>query len=202
MRCPGCKHEGLTQKHLSNHLKIYSCQSCGGAWISGVDYGNWLNLRPGQFPPSTESVNSAPIGKVQDSKKAKICAGCHHIMSRYSIQGDINFQLNQCGHCGSFWLDAGQWEILEYQGLHRNLCTIASSSWQRNIRQTQRKLFIENVYVDRLSLDYDNVQKIQHWLANHPERRTILAYLNHPDWSHLTYVADSNRQQTQINKQQ
>jgi Zn-finger nucleic acid-binding protein len=188
MKCPGCKCGDLVQKYLPNQLKVYQCRSCEGKWINALDYGSWLKKIKNAKNSSRESIPESAIA-VADSAGPKICPGCKYLMMRHRIGKGVSFTLDQCGHCHSIWLDIGKWEALEEQALQIYLHAIASPSWQWQLRQTQRQDFIQDLYADRLASDYDAVQQFQHWLADHPERGTILTVLNSSPWSHKSEIA-------------
>ena len=193
MKCPGCKYGDLVQKYLPNQLKVYACRSCEGRWIDALDYGAWLKHSAKNL--SEELIFESAIA-IADSDGPKICPGCRYLMMRHRIGKGVSFTLDQCGHCHSVWLDVRKWEVLEKQGLHIYLHAIASPSWQWQLRQTQRQDFIQDLYTDRLESDHGTVQQFHHWLAYHPKRGTILAYLNSSPWSHKAEIADSNGQRS------
>jgi Zn-finger nucleic acid-binding protein len=189
MKCPGCIRGDLIQQYLSDRLKAYACRTCEGKWIQSSDYGSWLKQI--QRNPLAKSDIKASMAIV-DSSGPKTCPGCRHVIVRHRIGLGMSFQLDQCGFCGSIWLDAGKWEALELQQLQTQLSMIASPSWQWQIRQQQRKDFVAAEYSDRLEPEAATLQALQAWIAKHPKRSTILAYLNSPAWTTCAGTTDSN----------
>lgn len=195
MKCPGCKYGNLIQQNLLNQPKAYVCRECHGKWIQSTDYRIWLKKLPQQVAiDSMESVMA-----IVDSSGPKICPTCQRIMLRYRIGKGMSFRLDQCGHCGNFWLDAGKWEALELQNLQTQLHAIVSPSWQWKMRQSQHQDFVEEVYADRLQADHKTVQQFQKWLSHHPQQSTILAYLNSSP-CHDAEVSDSNGKRSRVIK--
>ncbi len=188
MKCPGCKHGNLVQTYLPSQLKVYSCRSCAGQWIQSSDYQNWRH----QYSANSNSATSERSTIVGDSTGPKRCPGCQHLMLRYRIDNGLSFSLDACGYCGSIWLDMGKWEALGTHQLQHQLHAIVSPSWQWQIRQRHRQAFIEAEYRDRFHAEADRIQDLQYWLATHPKRSTILAYLNHPAWTSCAEIPDSN----------
>ena len=189
MKCSGCQHGDLIQQYLPHRLKVYACHTCEGKWIQSSDYGSWLQqIRRSPIITSNRQASMAIV----DSSGPKLCPGCRHVMVRYRIGQGVSFQLDHCGFCGSHWLDAGKWETLELQQLHTQLGRIVSPFWQWQIRQQQRKDFVQAEYSDRLQSEAETLQTLQDWIATHPKRSSILAYLNSSAWSTRAEIADSN----------
>ncbi len=181
MRCPICPDSTLATIVLEPQLPAQSCLRCGGVWIASSDYWAWLEQPEahGSAPSDlSASADDEPAG-------ARRCAGCGHIMLRYPIARDLPFQLDQCGHCNSFWLDRHEWASLGERGLQRRLHSITNAPWQRRLRQEAQRETWAQIYGERFGpADYAEIQRVRAWLADHPQRSMLLAYLTSPDPYH------------------
>lgn len=181
MHCPTCPDSSLAQIALEPQLPAYTCLRCGGLWIPSSDYWAWI------AQPVEESA-SAPTAAPDASDEpdgARRCAGCGHIMLRYPIARDLPFQLDQCGHCNSFWLDRHEWAMLRERGLHRQLHHITNAPWQRRLRQEAQRATWAQIYTERFGpTDYAEIQRVRAWLGAHPQRAMLLTYLTSPDPYH------------------
>ncbi|MCL4211593.1 MAG: zf-TFIIB domain-containing protein, partial [Phycisphaerales bacterium] len=115
---------------------------------------------------------------VAGSRKAKLCPECGHLMIRYRVAHDIDFQVDRCNHCNGVWLDRDEWEVLRRQGLHRDLHRVFSEPWQLRLRQEEAQQALEAIYERKLGTEvYHEIRRIRAWIDGHPERSTLLAYL-------------------------
>ena len=115
---------------------------------------------------------------VNDSDKARLCPACEHLMLPYIVGYDTKVSLNRCVTCGSFWLDANEWEVLHAHNLHDNLHQITSQEWQTTIRENETLAQHETLLQMRFGDDYAEIKRVKTWLDTHPNRSTILAYLS------------------------
>ncbi len=149
MRCPICPNSTLALIALEAQLPGHTCLRCGGVWVASSDYWAWLE-RPTEDSPAETEPGTQPTGKAPGARR---CAGCGHIMLRYPVARDLPFQLDQCGHCNSFWLDCGEWALLRERGLHRRLHQITNAPWQRQLRQESQRAAWEQIYTERFGTE-------------------------------------------------
>jgi Zn-finger nucleic acid-binding protein len=94
----------------------------------------------------------------------------------------LSFAIDQCGHCNSFWLDAGEWAALRAQGLHTQLHQVTGAAWQRKLGQEQHQQVRDTFYTEQLgTTDYAEARRVRAWLQRHRARDLLLAYLGHDD---------------------
>jgi hypothetical protein len=46
---------------------------------------------------------------VPDRGRVKLCPECGRILINYGVVRDLNFTLEQCGHCHGVWFDKNEW---------------------------------------------------------------------------------------------
>jgi Zn-finger nucleic acid-binding protein len=178
MRCPICPASLLANTQLAPQLSAHACLQCGGLWIASTDYWAWIEQPEDEADHMPEPI-AEPIAEPPGARR---CAGCGHIQLRYPIAADLPFQLDQCGHCNSFWLDRHEWNILRERGLHRQLHKITNLPWQRRLRQEAQRNTWHTIYTARFGpADYAEIQRVRAWLEDHSQRDMLLAYLISPD---------------------
>lgn len=177
MNCPLCALP-LHRIILEPHLPAHTCLQCNGVWIASSDYWAWLEQPAVSYDP-TRAEAPTPA---RDPARAKRCPGCGHIVLSYPVNRALPFRIDQCGHCNSFWLDRGEWDVLRQQQLHRLLHKITNEPWQRQLRAEERRATWEAIYTARFGADdYAEIQRIRAWLTAHPQRAMLLAFLTSPD---------------------
>jgi hypothetical protein len=77
-------------------LSAQTCANCYGLWIASTDYWAWLDQLPGGGAVAG-LPEDAP--EMVDVPKAKRCPGCSYLQLGYRITLDLDFALDQCGHC-------------------------------------------------------------------------------------------------------
>jgi Zn-finger nucleic acid-binding protein len=175
MNCPACNNQPLVPKTLSDGLNALTCPQCSGALILGEAYTMWRMAQNADLPEVKPEGLSLTVS---DTDKARLCPACAHLMFPYTVGHATQVSLNRCATCGSFWLDANEWEVLEAHNLHDNLHQIASAEWAATIREEESKAQEEKLRQARFGEDYEEVRRIKDWLGTHPQRSVILAYLS------------------------
>jgi Zn-finger nucleic acid-binding protein len=111
-------------------------------------------------------------------KQAGLCPWCGYLLIKYRVGHDINFTLDQCGNCNSFWFDKHEWEVLKSRNLHNQVHKVFTPAWQKQIRQEQSKHTWQEIYKEKFGAeDYAEIQRVRAWIYQHPERHRLLAYL-------------------------
>lgn len=182
MKCPVCRTEVLHTSKLEGGLPVSTCFQCGGNWLSSTNYQRWLEDRSGPAP----SISSERPLPVEDTSKAKLCPECGHILIRYMVSHDIDFNLDHCGNCHGVWFDQNEWEVLLRHNLHGNLHKVFNEQWQRNLMRDTLHKRQANQYRKKLGdEDFSKLQRIKKWLDEHPRRDLLLAYLN-KEWNEVS----------------
>ncbi|MBW3625389.1 MAG: zf-TFIIB domain-containing protein [Armatimonadetes bacterium] len=155
------------------------CPACEGTWIPAEGYRRWRERQPGDLPEQTEGTAALDVN---DTRTAKICPACGHILLRYQVGHGIPFILEHCGQCNGVWCDRNEWETLKERGLHDNLHQMFAGTWQRQVRQEERRAALDRRYTERFGkADFEELQRLKAWISGHPLQAEILAYLNDPD---------------------
>jgi Zn-finger nucleic acid-binding protein len=174
MKCAVCKTLTLTSTSLDEGLPAHTCGQCGGVLLSARDYRRWLDSHPASGPeqaPAGRSIEAA------DSAQTKICGECGHLMLRYSVGHGTGIALDQCGACNAMWFDRGEWESLKARNLQGEVHLIFTAPWQTAVRREDARVRLDAIYRQRFGADYEEVKRMRGWMAQHPERDTIVAYL-------------------------
>lgn len=180
MKCPVCKTSFLHSLETGELPQRLVCDDCGGTWIKAFQYWKWLEAH-GANQPEKSSDNS-PQPPVTDSTKAKICPECGHLLTRRIVGHGINFSIDRCGTCGGIWFDKNEWEILKNRNLHDDIHFIFSSAWQhRIVEEQQKKTYEKRIETILGSSDFAKLKDLKSWLARHPKRNTIMAFLSDLD---------------------
>jgi Zn-finger nucleic acid-binding protein len=165
MECPKCKGVKLEKTDLS---KPYWCPVCGGVWVSMEEISR----------PFAEDIDPALFDSLHYDGKTGLCPLGHGIMIRAKIEGDYDFYLERCSHCGGVWFDHGEWQQIAKHKLVDNLSHFWTAAWQRkNMQEKEREIFIDR---NKTLIGEEIVEKILELgkiLKNHPEKSRALALL-------------------------
>jgi Zn-finger nucleic acid-binding protein len=116
-----------------------------------------------------------------DHQHAKLCPSCRRIMLRYRVGHGVDLAIDVCGGCSGFWFDRDEWIALKARGLHDDLHLVATEPWQAEVRRDEARRHLDALYRKRWGADYDEVVRVRRWLRAHPQRESILAFLDDPD---------------------
>lgn len=177
MLCPACNEQQvLKPTKLDESLPAYSCDSCRGALIDILGYRLWSDRHcSDSFSDKNQSITIEPHPK--DSKHALLCPRCSKIMMKFAISGDTENKIDLCGHCGTFWLDGGEWELLAWINLDHEVTRVFTEPWQRKLRQ-ETDAFEEKTKQSLGAEDFDRAKEFKSWLMAHPKRGEMLSYIN------------------------
>ncbi len=174
MKCPSCKTASLTPSELASGLPCTGCKSCGGVLVSLVAYRHWHE----RFRHADDEHPPEPAELVSDTKGALLCPKCQRLMIKYKYTKDRRNNLDLCTHCDEFWLDAGEWDTLRALDLTGKLPAVFTEPWQRALREARSVEAQTELWRRRLGDDYDRAAEFRAWLAGHPQRGTILNFLD------------------------
>ena len=179
MLCPVCKDNILGSIVLLEGLPARQCSNCKGVSISSNAYLSWRRTLGQELPSKVGAIDIDPSWEV---KELKLCPDCGHVMARFKILPDTEFYIDRCRNCNGMWLDQHEWEVLIDRNLHDNLNEFFTRPWQDNLRATETRNHLEQIYLEKLGEDdYDNVKQVRQWLKGHPMRGMILAFLQAQD---------------------
>lgn len=173
--CPVCREVELTHSFIERNLPAYVCEPCGGIWIAANEYMAWVLIQENTPSATPFTDTSLPI---PDNNHAILCPDCGRILRRYKIWPNIDFHLDRCGGCNGVWFDPHEWQILKSNGLHDQINQCFTEPWQRQLREEEKRRRFEKIYRQKFGPDdYAEVRRIKCWLAHHPQRSGLLAYL-------------------------
>ena len=176
MQCPSCKTDTLTADTLEAGLPCHACTTCSGVLLSLPTYSNWLDRNQNAI---TNADPATPPFESADSTRALRCPKCQRIMLKFRVAVDCSHTLDFCFTCGEVWLDAGEWGYLKNQGLHAQLRSMTTDTWQRHIREASSARLRREKLIETLGQDaFPVVEEFRQWLEQHPRRDDILRYLN------------------------
>jgi Zn-finger nucleic acid-binding protein len=176
--CPICSIE-LNRTHLDSGLPAFTCPSCHGIWISAVEYQDWLTIDR-LYPLADIDIErefDTPF-PISDSNRALICPDCGHILRRYQIWPNLDFNLDRCSHCYSIWFDNNEWQTLQAQELHKQVFVFFTQPWQEKLRGQEMKAHFETMYLSLFGPeDYEKIKAIRQWVHDNPNGHRLVAYL-------------------------
>jgi Zn-finger nucleic acid-binding protein len=179
MNCPVCQSENFGPAQLDAGLVAQRCGACGGNWVSGRSYWQWLREHGENLPERREPARgeAAP-----EDRAPKVCPECRAATFRYTVGRGLGFGLDQCPACKGIWLDAREWEALRERNLHDDIHAVFTAPWQAEATREERRRRLEQIYTKRFGTeDYAEVKRVRDWLDASPRKQELLAYLTDPD---------------------
>lgn len=177
MKCPHCRTETLSAVTLSDGPRAWRCRGCHGDWLREADYRAWSAL--GSAQAADDAAEDLPV---LDSREAKLCPDCGRLLIRFKVHPQVEFRLEHCGGCGGVWFDENEWDALRTQGLHADLLDYFTPAWQQELRRRELRRHLELQYRERFGeADLAKLEALRTWLAEHPRRAEILAFLSASD---------------------
>jgi Zn-finger nucleic acid-binding protein len=177
-KCPLCMVDRFKVVKLEEGPLAYSCSGCEGTWIRAVDYVEWL-AGAGPTRPVTPATDEP---QPTETRQAKLCPQDGHLLLAYKVGHDVRFTLDRCGKCHGVWFDPQEWEALKRRNLHDEVNAVFTEPWQRQVRREEQRRVMASLYQERFGAeDYAEIQRVRQWLAEHPHRSALLAYLMDTD---------------------
>ena len=157
-----------------NGLRQWVCRRCGGRRFLLANYLAW---RKKEVVPEP-AVPAPAIADYQEAPGSRLCQSCGRIMNRYRVGQELPFHIDRCADCQSIWLDGMEWELLAEHDLLNRLDEILSERWQNALRQSDAEARRRQNLIARFGeADYEQACSVRNWLAEHPRRQEILAFL-------------------------
>jgi Zn-finger nucleic acid-binding protein len=174
MNCP-VDHGTLRATDLASGLSAFECTTCGGHWLRFGDYLAWREKLTGD----QETVPSDATGELEAASAAGVrrCPDCAYLLTRYALGHNLAFSLDRCGRCNGVWFDKSEWSALEARGLHDNLREMFNPAWQSAVRAEERERRAAERLTEHLGSDATRVREFAEWVATHPRRNQVLAYI-------------------------
>ncbi|MDD2759634.1 MAG: zf-TFIIB domain-containing protein [Methylomonas sp.] len=177
MNCPTCKTLRLKPIKLDHDLPAEGCEQCQGALVSLLGYRIWLERHPVESQLAADRQSAGRV-ESEDTGHALICPKCAGLMSKYRIAAETENKIDLCVRCNEVWLDNGEWALIKSLELADKLPRIFYDSWQKQIRHNHSQALREQKFKELLGDDYDEIARIKAWIEGHPQRRTLLDFLN------------------------
>ena len=175
MKCP-VDDGPLARVRLDAALPAFQCSACHGHWMRFGDYLGWREQQAENVP---ETLAELPALQPEEwAGGVRRCPDCRILLSRYYVGRGVPFSLDQCGRCNGIWLDGREWETLRERGLHDDLNRIFGPGWQHEVRGEEERLRTTAQFTRQLGeADFQRTHQFAEWVAAHPRRSEILAYL-------------------------
>jgi Zn-finger nucleic acid-binding protein len=175
VKCPTCTDSSLIPTKFAEGLPSFTCPSCEGHLIEILSYRFWTERTSSSV---RESVN-LELPESKDSKHALVCPQCNKLMTKFLISDAASNKIDLCGNCGRFWVDGGEWALVESLNLDTSLTKIFNEPWQKAIRQARVMSDHENRLREKLSDDdVERLVQLREWIIKHPLKAEIIDYLN------------------------
>lgn len=176
MICPACNLPSLAPAPLEPHLTAYRCGQCQGTWLRMADFQSWRESPVARSQPASGPVDASP--SADTGMTMRRCPDCRTLLGRYRVGHGAGFHIDRCAKCNGTWLDRDEWPALRALGLGAQLMAIFSPEWQQEVRRTEQATAQERRFGERLgAADLARAREIREWLAAHPRRAELLAYL-------------------------
>jgi Zn-finger nucleic acid-binding protein len=177
MKSPRDPKATLIQSEIHPGLVAYLCPSTGGYWIDGKHYWEWLLKQPG-FPKPLPETQGDPVTVEDDSDRPLISPESGHLMRKCRVGSGLDFRIDFDAISRGFWLDHGEYQILESRNLHDELHLICSPEYQVKLIKLQSEK-AQSERFDQL-LGHEACLKIESfatWLSTYEDQSIPLAYL-------------------------
>jgi len=175
MDCP-VDYSPLRRTDIAQGPSAFTCDQCAGHWLRFGDYLAWREGQTGDVPEAPPEA-AGELAPPRDGT-ARRCPDCALLLTRYQVGHGISFTLDRCGNCNGIWLDEGEWATLRKRGLHDNIHQMFGPGWQFSARNEERRRRSESLFERRLGDDFGRAREFAEWLAEHPRRSEILAYVH------------------------
>ena len=186
MKCISCAGE-LESREVQQGLRAEVCNQCEGVWLDLVNYQRWQKKSALTVQDDDVSAFNHPLpieaGEViESSPTALFCPECSSLLQKYRLSANLPARIDRCLPCSKVWLDAAEWQLVCQQPTTTNLVQVLSDQGQRQIRTTETRERMVAIYQQRFGeADYAQIEQMRTWLAVHPQKSQLLAYLSASD---------------------
>jgi Zn-finger nucleic acid-binding protein len=100
-------------------------------------------------------------------------------MTKFSMSEKASNKIDLCGNCGRFWVDGGEWALVQALNLDASLTKIFNEPWQKAIRDSRVMATQEKQLREKLGdSEYERLIQFREWISAHPLKADILECLN------------------------
>jgi len=178
MLCPNCQRDLGAPVLSADDPPVFRCAGCQGVWVDSNVYLAWVAGRAIEAPADL-TIDDVPVA---DTQNLKLCPTCRRFLTRYHILPGARFSVERCAHCNGVWFDADEWVTAVRHRLHDKVNRLFTQPWQAQIRAAEAQRSLERLYLERFGAeDYARVRDVRAWLDHHPQRATLLAFLQARD---------------------
>ncbi len=113
MKCPACSNQ-LEAMKVGN-ITVDVCQNgCGGLWFDNYELKQ-VDEKHEAIGEKLLHIPRNPDAKV-DLKQRRACPKCDNVlMMKHFMSVKRDVEVDECGNCGGFWLDAGELGLIRDQ---------------------------------------------------------------------------------------
>lgn len=180
MECPKCRNAVLLDSQLPGKIPVKRCSECKGMWISSKHYRDWQRQQPQKqaTPDLLQQKTDIPFTPAPVDSRAGLCPECSRYLSRAKVKYRQPFFIECCQECEGFWLDEGEWDLLNALGLSSSLEQFFDRQWQMQMRAQEYLASERQTLIDKLGEDLARVIfALGDRLIEHPNGDYALAYL-------------------------
>src|SRR5580765_7631039 len=96
IKCLFCADVLLADDRLDDALLANRCARCGGSWVTGQTYWDWLERQ--QVAPQPAAAVESPGGAsaTADTAPAKRCLDCGHFLTHAKVGHGVAFHIDRC----------------------------------------------------------------------------------------------------------
>ncbi len=164
MHCPVCKSASpvLAPHPVTEHLSSSACSVCGGQWIRGEHYYQWIDRSAKDETATLTGEPPQPAShEHHDSTKAKLCPECGRFLTRYRVGHGADFVIDRCGNCAGIWLDSSEFELLRSMKLHDKMHFVFSAAWQAdNVRADRERAETQRLTERLRDVDFAEIRRV------------------------------------------
>lgn len=180
MKSPRDPNATLVQTEIHPGLVAYICPSSGGCWIDGKHYWEWLLKQPG-FPKLIPETQGDPVSVEDDNDRPMISPESGHLMRKCRVGSGLDFRIDFDAVSRGFWLDHGEYQILESRNLHDELHLICSPEYQMKLVELDSAKAQAERFEQLLGRDgCERIEAFAAWMNADEQQRdhsVIMAYL-------------------------
>ncbi|MES2980696.1 MAG: hypothetical protein V4727_00150 [Verrucomicrobiota bacterium] len=176
MKSPIGERLELKATQLEDGLTAYRCSESGGIYITLEGYWKWKKSTSEEGGDEGLAEKDFPVSDYDEV--VKLCPESGTLMTRYRVGHGLPFRVDR-SITGGVWLDAGEWEALHADGIHRNLHLVFTAPWQKAVISAEQSALYNERLRSRLGDDfYKELSALREKIWSHPSSAEVFAYLH------------------------